>query len=57
MGQAAIPQDSRIAVVWRERVTLPELGIPAVEAVADMGARTFALHIFDLTVFHDKGAR
>lgn len=52
---ASKEQAQKIKVGWQEWCTLPAFHIPAIKAKMDTGAKTSAIHAFNIKPFHHQG--
>jgi hypothetical protein len=51
------PTDNKLLIGWREWCALPQLNLNRVKAKIDTGARTSALHAFDISDFEKQGEK
>ena len=48
---------TKIVIGWEEWCVMPDLGLPLVKAKIDTGAKTSALHAYDIKIFTKDGEK
>ncbi len=54
-GTGALAKKPRTVIGWEEWCAIPGLGLPAIKAKIDTGAKTSALHAYDIRTFRKDG--
>ena len=55
--QGEVTREDRPVIGWREWLTIPSLGSARIKAKVDTGARSSALHAFDVEEFEHEGEK
>ena len=54
-GDKKVKKPPKTVIGWEEWCALPALGLPAIKAKIDTGAKTSALHAYDMKSFRRDG--
>ncbi len=52
-----MPKEPKIVIGWKEWCAFPDLGLPAIKAKVDTGAKTSCLHAYDIQTFTKDGLK